>query len=114
MSLETATSISDLNDSNPSPGDPKSQGDDHLRLIKKILKITFPLFTGPMPIAHDQVASKAYVNQTAFSTSLPGQPGSADPYRLVTRSGMAGWELDSVFADDDRLAEAHAIALSIG
>lgn len=114
MALETGTYISDLNKNNPSSGDPKSQGDDQIRLVKGALLNTFPQVKGPVLIAHDQFASKAYVNQVAFSTSLPGQPGSAEPYRLVTRSGMAGWELDSIFADDDRLAEAHAIALSIG
>ena len=112
MPLETGSSIADLVVANPTPGDPKQRGDDHLRLIKSVLNVTFPLFTGPMPIAHDQVASKAYVNQTAFATVLPGQPTSDQPYRLVTRSGMANWELDSLFSDDDRLAEAHAVALS--
>lgn len=113
MPLESnATSFADLNALWPTPGDPKQRGDDHLRLVKTLLKVTFPLFTGPMPIAHDQVASKAYVNQAAFSTVLPGQPTGDQPYRLVTRSGMAGWELDTLFSDDDRLAEAHAVALS--
>lgn len=112
MALETGTTIADLDAANPRPGDPKQRGDDHLRLIKAVLKYSFPLFAGPMPIAHDQVASKAYVNQAAFTTVLPGQPSSIEPYRLITRSGMAGWELDSLFSDDDRLAEAHAVALS--
>lgn len=73
MGLETGTYISDLVDTNPTSGDPKSQGDDQIRLVKKILKITFPAFTGPMPIAHDQIASKDYVNQTAYSAALPAQ-----------------------------------------
>lgn len=38
MSLETATFIDDLDTSNPPSGDPKSQGDDHLRLLKSVLK----------------------------------------------------------------------------
>lgn len=114
MPLETGSSIADLVVTNPTPGDPKQRGDDHLRLIKSVLKVTFPLFTGPMPIAHDQVASKAYVNATAFQTVLPGQPGGPVSYRLVTTNGMAGWKLDTIFDDDDRLAEVHAIALSLG
>lgn len=114
MPLETGSSIADLVVTNPTPGDPKQRGDDHLRLIKSILKVTFPLFTGPMPIAHDQVASKAYVNQTAFATVLPGQPADALLYRLVSQGGMASWQLDSSFSNTARLAEAHAIALSIG
>jgi len=42
MALETATFISDLNASNPLSTDQKREGDDHLRLIKGVLKATFP------------------------------------------------------------------------
>jgi hypothetical protein len=47
MGLETGTYINDLTITNPIAGDPKSQGDDHLRLIKKVLKNTVNGFTGP-------------------------------------------------------------------
>lgn len=46
MGLESATYISDLNTANPDGADGKSQGDDHLRLIKAVLKATFPNITG--------------------------------------------------------------------
>lgn len=47
MGLEAATYISDLNTANPiGASDPKAQGDDHLRLIKAVLKNTFPGFGG--------------------------------------------------------------------
>jgi hypothetical protein len=42
MGLETGTHINDLVATNPVSGDTKSQGDDHLRLIKAILQNTFP------------------------------------------------------------------------
>lgn len=42
MGLEVANYIADLNSSNPAAGDQKSEGDDHLRLIKLALKQTFP------------------------------------------------------------------------
>ena len=48
MSLESATTIAQLVASNPTPTDPKSQGDDHLRLIKSVLQNSFPNFTGPI------------------------------------------------------------------
>jgi microcystin-dependent protein len=38
MGLEAGTFIDDLDSSNPPSGDPKKQGDDHLRLIKSVLK----------------------------------------------------------------------------
>jgi hypothetical protein len=108
----TLNSIADLNPLWPTAADPKSDGDDHFRGIKKILKLTFPAFTGPMPIAHDQVASKDYVNQTAFSTALPAQPGGPLSYAMTTVNGAASWKRSDIFSDTERLAQAQAIALS--
>ena len=48
MSLETYTGyIPALVDTNPTPNDPKSEGDDHLRGIKNTLSTTFAGFTEP-------------------------------------------------------------------
>jgi microcystin-dependent protein len=41
MTVETATYIADLQPTNPPGTDPKSQGDDHIRLIKQVLQNTF-------------------------------------------------------------------------
>lgn len=45
MALEAATFISQLNDANPAAGDLKSQGDDHIRMLKDTLLNTFPNFS---------------------------------------------------------------------
>lgn len=42
MALEIASFINDLVSANPPGSDGKSQGDDHLRLIKNVLQATFP------------------------------------------------------------------------
>lgn len=42
MGLETGTTISSFISSNPTSADPVNQGDDHLRLIKSVLKAQFP------------------------------------------------------------------------
>ena len=42
MGLEAATYIDDFVVTNPVAGDNVSQGDDHLRLLKSVLKATFP------------------------------------------------------------------------
>lgn len=47
MGLESGTYIDDLVTSNPAGTDVKSQGDDHFRLIKTVLKNTLPNATGP-------------------------------------------------------------------
>jgi hypothetical protein len=46
MGLETGTYIGDLNSANPVAGDPRNEGDDHLRLIKASLQATFPGMAG--------------------------------------------------------------------
>jgi hypothetical protein len=48
MSIETASYISGLNAANPPNTDPVGQAAAHLRLIKSVLKTTFPNLTGPV------------------------------------------------------------------
>ncbi len=46
MALETANVVNDLVITNPTSTDPKSQGDDHIRTLKKAIKQTLNGFTG--------------------------------------------------------------------
>lgn len=46
MPLESTTTIEGLDDSYPLGGDPTNKGDDHLRLIKSVLKTMFPGASG--------------------------------------------------------------------
>lgn len=56
MGLETGTYISDLNAVNPvGASDPKSQGDDHIRLIKSTILASFPGITGAMTKTHTEL-----------------------------------------------------------
>lgn len=48
MPLESASFISQLNIANPASTDTVSQADDHLRLIKSVLKATFPNLDAPV------------------------------------------------------------------
>ena len=42
MALESPTYINDLVATNPASGDPVSQGDDHIRNLKSVLRASFP------------------------------------------------------------------------
>lgn len=55
MALETGTYISDLVITNPTSTDPKSQGDDHIRLQKTVEKNTFPNITGAVTATHAEL-----------------------------------------------------------
>lgn len=55
MALESASFISQLNAANPLSTDTVSQADDHLRLIKNVLKNTFPNLSAPVTATPDQL-----------------------------------------------------------
>ena len=55
MGLESGTYISDLNVVNPTGTDTINFADDHLRLIKSVLKNTFPNITGAVTQTHTQI-----------------------------------------------------------
>ena len=57
MALETAQYISGLVQTNPTSTDTVSQADDHIRLIKKVLKDTFPNINGPVTATPSQLNS---------------------------------------------------------
>lgn len=62
MSLENAVYIGDLVKTNPTPQDPKSQGDDHLRMLKAVLQACFAGFMGPiLATGTDVGTTNAYV-----------------------------------------------------
>lgn len=61
MALETALQIADLVKTNPGSGDPKSQGDDHIRLIKAVLQNAFAGLSGAVIVTGtDGGAANAY------------------------------------------------------
>ena len=73
MGLETGTTISSLIASNPTSADPVSQGDNHLQLIKSVLKAQFPGTAGS-GYATAITATEAELNSLhtgSISTILP-------------------------------------------
>ena len=71
MALETGNYINDLVITNPTSTDPKSQGDDQIRLLKTVLKETLNGFTGAILVtATDTGTATGHV--LAPSTALVG------------------------------------------
>lgn len=57
--------------------------------------------------------TKNYINNLQFQVALPGQPGGADEYNLVSVGGSALWKLrTTLFTNSVSLAQLHATALS--
>lgn len=80
MTVESATYIGQLNASNPSGSDAKSEGDDHLRLLKGTLLATFPGMTGAMTATHAQL------NKLASTFSIASAPNNA---HTISSTGAA-------------------------
>ena len=70
MGLESATYISELDSANPLATDPISQGDDHLRLIKAVLKNQFSGLSGTTAVTADGAEMNLLDGCTATTTEL--------------------------------------------
>lgn len=91
MGLETGTFISDLTTTNPISTDVRSQGDDHLRLLKTCIKGSFP------------TSSKAWYNPTTSAKSALFTIVAADmnkTFLVTTTAGLITVTLPSLVAGD--------------
>lgn len=86
MGLETGTFISDLVSTNPTSGDAKSQGDDHLRLIKATLLATFPNVNGAVSATDEELSILASATESTFTPAVTFGGGSTG-LTYTSRSG---------------------------
>ena len=70
MALESGTYISQLNSSNPTTSDDVAEGDDHLRLIKAVLKNQFSGLTGTTAISSSEAELNIMDGVTATAAEL--------------------------------------------
>lgn len=105
MTIESATYIGSLNSAYPANTDPKSEGDDHLRLIKAALLASFPGISAAMTATHTELnyavgvtSALAGVNQTATLTNKTlTSPALTTPVTTggrETKVAMAANEID--------------------
>ena len=88
MALETATYIDGLVKENPTGSDAISQGDDHIRLIKKVILDTFPNITGAVT-----------ATQTTLNTVVTGVPTGGIIIWSGTIAAIAGLAPDWYLCD---------------
>jgi microcystin-dependent protein len=102
MALEAATYVNDLVVVNPPATDKRKQGDDHLRLLKSVLKATFPSYTRPLYLpTTTSVASDTTVGDTLDGATLfVDTSGGAVTLTLPVPSYMA-WNLTVVKSTSD-------------
>lgn len=130
MGLESVTTIGGLVTANPvGATDPKSQGDDHIRMIKNVLKTTFPNLNGVTTVTPAQlnqldtanpaitlpVGTKMLFVQTAAPTGWTKSVAN-DNAALRIVSGAAGTggtaDFTTVFASRTPTGDNAATALT--
>jgi hypothetical protein len=123
MPVESATYISELSASNPSGSAPKSEGDNHIRLIKSVLQSTFPAISGAVSASHvelnyvdgvtsaiqTQLDAKAPINNVAHTGTFTATACSS--FTIPTASSAASsQEAVNAFWVLDKIASAGQIA----
>lgn len=112
MALETGTYISDLVATNPTSTDPKSAGDDHLRLVKSTVKTTFPNITGavtPTQVELNYVGGVTSAIQTQLNSkgAIAGQAWTGTHTFPTQTAGDASTKAaTTAYADAATAAEA--------
>lgn len=96
MGLEVASFINDLVSANPAGGDGKSQGDDHIRLIKTVLLATFPLAVGARKFRDDDAGATDTLSWTLYRKSA--SPAANDLLASYVISGDSSTAVERVYA----------------
>lgn len=91
MGLETGSTIASLITSNPTSGDPVSQGDDHIRLIKSVLQTQFP-GSGGLGYSIPITTTESELNALHGFTNVGFVSGTRMPFAQPT--APTGWTQD--------------------
>lgn len=97
MGLETATTLAGLDESYPLSGDDVNRGDDHFRLIKKVLKLVFPGELGD-GFATAILANEAELNYLQGLSSNAQDQFDAVALRLDDLEGAMTAPIDTVLS----------------
>jgi hypothetical protein len=92
MGLETGSTISSFITSNPTSSDPVNQGDDHLRLIKSVLRAQFP-GVGGLGYATAITTTEAELNALHGLTNYYFLSGTRMPFAQA--AAPTGWTQDT-------------------
>lgn len=101
MGLESATYISGLNSANPTTSDAKTEGDDHIRLIKSTILTTFPNITGAVTATHGAINAALSNSNWSFDTNRLRNTGNTQPSFHASRQTTQTSGTTIIFATED-------------
>lgn len=91
MPLEAGTYINDLVEANPAGGDALAHGDDHLRLIKKVLRRSFPGLSRALLDANGKVLEGSFADGTISAARLDvDTDAKKEAFRTAIGAGSGG------------------------
>ncbi|WBS00223.1 hypothetical protein OU994_18045 [Pseudoduganella sp. SL102] len=97
MPVESGSFIDDLNPAYPTAGDPKNEGDDHLRLLKALLKATFPNIDGAIAATDEELSKlSGLLASTAELNILDGVTANAAELNILDGATLTTAELNHV------------------
>ena len=106
MPKETASHINQLVATNPDGADPKTQGDDHIRMIKQVLLTDFPNIAGAVTADHTELSYCDGVT-SAIQTQLNAKAPLASP-------ALTGVPTVPTAAADTNTTQAASTAFVVG
>lgn len=105
MGLESSTYIQGLTESWPPTSDLKSQGDDHLRLIKNVLKSTFPSADRPFYFPKTEAVSATIALDATDQNNMLTVDTTAANVAVTLPAGLGagdkGWECEVLKISSD-------------
>ena len=99
MALESTTYINGLVATNPTGTDPRNQGDDHIRMVKSAVQVTFPNITGAVTPTHTELN---YVD--GVTSALQAQLDAKAPLASPTLTGTPAAPTASAGTNTTQLA----------
>ena len=100
MTVESATYIADLNVSNPANTDQKSEGDDHIRLIKSVVKTTLPNLDGAVSATDTELSMLSGKTLTSTDDKIDNmEAGTVLVFRVNAASLPTGWSQVTTWSD---------------
>lgn len=110
MTVESATYINDLDDTYPAQSDSRTEGDDHIRLIKTTLANSFANFTGAAVTSTE--AELNYVNVATLGTVEASKAVTADSSGNINfnNGDMTNVDINSGAIDGTTIGAASAAA----
>jgi len=95
MALESATYIDGLVTTNPTGTDNRSQGDDHIRLLKSTIKTTFPNINGAVSATDEELDGVIVTAGTLTASKL---------VKVDASKKIDNWKVDNIDIDGNTIS----------